>query len=444
MNFKKKLAEKIICAPSFSAALAAHIPVGLSCWAKNIDIKINDYALTYSDCFNVKDWEKIQIRKLKSILMYAQKHVSYWREVFNKIGFRPELLKDFQELSLVPITTRQVLKNVPLKDLIAVNISRSRFVETFTSGSTGEPLRFFQDKSELLKRRVNTLQELRYSGFSDKSKILILGFEGRKDLDAIGIKILPEDVEMSELRKKKIYPAIKIFSPELLITTPSYLDRFMHFCIEDNFFPKFRGITYMCEHMNEEKVRHVENFFGGKIFSIYGTRECSLIGIQCAERRFHLAPWMNYVEIVDGRVIVTTFENRVMPFIRYDIGDHGAFVDACCACGRLSGLVEFHGRIIGNIRFVDGTAEPLYSIFGHIEKKFAASIAKFQLEQTSLSSLVFRYVPLKNHDLKKIENNLTDYFLLLVGSRAKVLIETAQYIKPNKEGKTPPFIMFNS
>ncbi len=91
----------------------------------------------------------------------------------------------------------------------------------------------------------------------------------------------------------------------------------------------------------------VEQVFHCKVYNLYSSRETLSMGIECDSCNgvgMHIPTDLRHVEIVDdfgnpihderiGNVIVTVFTNRVMPFIRYKIGDRDGFIDQKCKCG---------------------------------------------------------------------------------------------------------------
>ena len=64
---------------------------------------------------------------------------------------------------------------------------------------------------------------------------------------------------------------------------------------------------------------------------------------------------LHYVEILNendepckpgeiGRIVVTNLHRKLMPTIRYEVGDLGRWVDIECECGRKTRVLELLGR----------------------------------------------------------------------------------------------------
>lgn len=439
---KKMIAKKIIIAPPFSTmSWAQFLETKWKIPFTEVDTMMQNWALVQSDAFSEKDWQEVQFKKLKKILCQAGKNVPYWRALFKKIGFFPEKIRHIEEIRKIPIITRAELKMIQSEDLLAKNIPASRLVLAATSGSTGEPFQFFQDRRDLFRRCINTTQELRTIGVRSTDAIFRIGLQTHKDLDGLGPRIEPHELESEQKRYDVVYPLIRSLLPRLLISTPSYLERFLFHCEKDGFRPKIDRICYMGEEMRPETKNSLERYFRAKVSLTYGTRECSLIGIQCERQSLHIAPWMNFVEIVDGQIVVTTFENEATVFIRYAIGDGGRLLETPCSCGRSSRTIAFSGRTAyGTADLSDGSVYQMSYVIQYLAGDGPVGIKKFQFEQTTHQRLNMRYVPMDENDCERIESDLQKYFFSIFQDKLEVVFQRVESILPNESGKTSLFI----
>lgn len=95
----------------------------------------------------------------------------------------------------------------------------------------------------------------------------------------------------------------------------------------------------------------IEAAFQTKVYDTYGNTElCGLIQ-ECEHSNMHLAPEWGYVEILneynepvstgeEGYFVWTSLGNRVMPLLRYRIGDVGRWQEGRCPCGRVFPLIS--------------------------------------------------------------------------------------------------------
>jgi phenylacetate-coenzyme A ligase PaaK-like adenylate-forming protein len=88
----------------------------------------------------------------------------------------------------------------------------------------------------------------------------------------------------------------------------------------------------------------MEQAFGCKVYNQYGCREVPNIAWECPQGGLHLCADLVYLESLpaDGapRLVVTSLTNRLMPFIRYDLGDSGRLLPGGCPCGSPFPLLE--------------------------------------------------------------------------------------------------------
>ena len=448
--WKNNLAKTVIAYSPFSSRFEHKFPSKLTYYLKELEIYFKNYALAYADRFDVARWEELQLKRLKPILRHAAHNVVYWQRIFKMIGFDPDQFTALEDIQRIPIVTRSQLKQIPLETLIAENVPNKRLVRATTSGSTGEPLTFYHDRHNFLSRRINVLQEFRYAGIFLNGPILILGLTTHVWLNSLGHHFTGFDLENEVLRKTKIYPLIEKGQFRFVISTPSLLERLVHFVQNDKKSFTFLGIRYVGESLSPRRRQLISGAFRCILFGTYATKECGLLAMECPEEKFHLAPWMNYIEIVDsqgkllphdeeGRIIVTFFENYVMPFIRYDIGDRGIIHSEPCPCGRKTKTITFTGRAGGSIETPSGKSVMLLAISSAIAKNFHDTIARFQLEQTAPDKLIFRFIPSARYT-PAADKQLTQTLQSLLYNEIHCEFDRVPVILPNSEGKTPIFI----
>lgn len=447
----KIIAKRIIVSAPCSAEYSLpHISGWPQSILENIDRNIQYSALRLSDSFTEEDWGEIQLVKLKKILIHAGYNVPYWQKLFKKIKFNPELFRNFEDLERIPIIRRGDLKKIPREELMAKNIPASRAVEAVTSGSTGEPLAFYQDQRDRLRRKVNTLLEFRYAGISPYAPVVILGLDNHPDLNNYGWRFGMGKIKNDEEYRKKLYKYIKLLSvPPLLVVNPSDLRMFASIIKSDHENLKFSGIFYRGGPLSAMAKKDLSKFFCCQLFTTYGTRECSLLGVECEIHRLHTVPWMNYLEVVDGvgrrlsynsegSVVVTFFENYVMPFIRYELGDGGLLKKENCPCGRVSGCIEIHGRASVTIVAPNSPGINLLGLTKYLDENYHSSILQYQFIQECPDQITLLYVPYPGLSID--ESIVKEYFAKVFNYRMNIFLKIVMEIPSLAGGKAPTYI----
>jgi len=171
----------------------------------------------------------------------------------------------------------------------------------------------------------------------------------------------------------------------------------------------------------EWERKEIEQSFNCKVLNRYGCEELSLIASECSHQKgLHLNTDLHYVEILKmspgdefGTLIVTDLRNYAMPFIRYRVGDIGAFSETSCSCGRTQPLLkQLQGResefiVTPDSRLVSGVS---------LTDNFAGmidGIIQLQIIQDKTDHLIFRIVPGESfavQSLKSIESLVRKFF----------------------------------
>jgi len=81
--------------------------------------------------------KEMQNEKLRILLKHAYDNVEYYRRLFDSAGIRPIDIKDCEDISRIPITTKRDLRDA--KDIIIAKNTKI-WVQHKTSGSTGLPI----------------------------------------------------------------------------------------------------------------------------------------------------------------------------------------------------------------------------------------------------------------------------------------------------------------
>ena len=68
----------------------------------------------------LEDVQQLQLERLQALLNRSARNVSYYHDLFRSQDFLPEDLGDFQDLSKIPLTTRETLLDRQPYGMLAV------------------------------------------------------------------------------------------------------------------------------------------------------------------------------------------------------------------------------------------------------------------------------------------------------------------------------------
>ena len=100
---------------------------------------------------------QLQDQKLRAIVKHCAEHVPYYQRLFRDAKVDPEAIRSVDDLSKIPITTKAMIRQVPLHELQATNVPLKNCVKLETSGTSGIPLSIYWDIDALLENKLNML-----------------------------------------------------------------------------------------------------------------------------------------------------------------------------------------------------------------------------------------------------------------------------------------------
>ena len=162
-----------------------------------------------------------------------------------------------------------------------------------------------------------------------------------------------------------------------------------------------KGIQLTSETAFAYQIEYIEQVFHAKVYMQYGHTEAAIFAFTYDESHKYLcSPLYGHVEIVDekgrhvkegetGEVVVTSYSNFAMPFIRYRTGDLAEY-------GGTKGAVVTLNKVWGRTQDIIYTAsgEPVFLtalIFGLHYHAFA-NIQKWRLVQKEYGKVIFQIV----------------------------------------------------
>lgn len=284
-----------------------------------------------------------QQRGLADIVAFAAAHTPYYAETLT-----PFLDRGAFGIESLPILRKDdVIRR--LDDLLARNTDRSQVKTGHTGGSTGKPLAFWYDDAKHELMRAGMMRSYMLSGWRPGQKILNFwgarqdvvpgGVFGSQLGDVIAAEHTIAAYEYTEAQLVEWARFIQSYRPVLLQGYASVLSEVARVVIESRLsMPKtLMGVYSTAEVLTDSQRQRMQQAFGCKVFNQYGSREIPNIACECRRGKMHVFTDMVYLESLkiedENRLLVTSLTNRLMPMIRYDIGDSGRLLDGECECG---------------------------------------------------------------------------------------------------------------
>lgn len=308
-----------------------------------------------------------------------------------------------------------VLPVIDKKTIIAeyynIICKTGRVSKRSTSGTTGTPLTFVKDRKAL--GYMDAMMYCAYgwhSIFPNSRQVRLWGraidFKGQiiqTFKDVIFNRRRLSAFEINDKNCAVFYYTLKKFKPKYFYCYPNAIYQFAlslerqgldghdldiatALCTGEVLFPHHR-----------EKIKQI---FGCNVVNEYGSTENGVIGFECEYGRMHVMPTI-HLEIINkdsegfGDIVVTELNSKILPFIRYKIGDIGRLKDGSCECHRPYQLLEVReGRIDDYIICPDG--RKVYdAILAYTLKKYVTQFKAFQDTSNCIKILI---IPNQNFD----------------------------------------------
>ena len=270
------------------------------------------------------------------------------------------------------------------------------------------PVEFLFDAAHQSGRYAARLRYLRANGWSPmRRNAWIVAFTSRA-ADNPDSRLVRSRLRLRSTFLRIFQPfevqvdALVVAKPEFLYTMPSNLDGLLQvFERRGVRLSSLRRIFTGGEVLEDSLRERARDILGVEIRDNYGSTE-GFIAWQCPAGSYHINAEHVAVEIVDesgrqvapgqmGKVLITTLENRLMPLIRYEIGDYAIASNDACGCGRsLPVMGRVMGRGINLFRLPGGRLISPWPLVGPLKAR--SEIRQFQIVQETHDHYLVRYV----------------------------------------------------
>lgn len=418
------------------------------------------YSLMYFSWLQRTQWfsqgklKELQGKRLRFLLEHAFKYVPFYHRVFRARGLRPSDIKSKDDLVRLPIVTKDDIRN-NFHDFLSRDFQRYRPVLNSTSGSTGEPFRYYIDRKTVGIANAAAWRGWGYAGYKFGDKMVVLA----------GLSLVSSREDLLRIASKKVikrmvkFPAINLrkeilddyakrmiqFKPKFIRGYPSSIYFFADFLKDEGIEGiRPRAVLTTAEMLLPYQRKLIEEVFQCNVFDGYGAFDGGTAAFECEEHRgYHMAVEKMVMEFVDedgnpvaegekGGTIATDLFNYAMPFVRYDTGDMGSYSSEVCPCRRMLPLMKkILGRTSDILRFRTGavlSGPSLTLIFKDFD------IKQYQVVQTSDDSMVIRIVRGKTYS-DKYTGEIYRVLKKSVGAGVEVKFDFVDHIPPTKSGK---------
>jgi len=319
-----------------------------------------------------------------------------------------------------------------------IKLADKMLIAEYTSGSDGIPFMVIKSFEERIKLGMN-LWKLRNTFHPASSEKMLYFIHKPKFIN------YPVTFFRNENNTTSVCDEIDFIDGSQYTwwhTCTRLLDAYMNIISKNEIectFENLRVIENNAAFLSDKNRKKYEMFYGCKVANNYGCREIWNIAFDCREQYLHINEEVLFFELIDdndsvitepnkyGKIVLTSYYLKEMPFIRYAIGDSACYLDGTCKCGRNTRRIKLQGErniIIGSnglngdeyftnvvygVTFSEGINfdSILVTQIGH--KKFLVNIKgnhnnKSIIEQ-SFTQLADEYIPISDCEYLFTYNN---------------------------------------
>jgi phenylacetate-CoA ligase len=248
-----------------------------------------------------------------------------------------------------------------------------------------------------------------------------------------------------EGHEERIRAELAEYSPVVLEANPSLLSRIAQWAWREGkamFQPRLITLTY--EFPSAVQLRAIRRVFSSPIASSYGSTEAGYVFMECEQGRLHqntdfcrvdLVPMRSMEASGIGRILVTTFDNRWFPLLRFEIGDVARVSPDPCPCGRAFGLtlLSIEGRLL-SIFLASGNRLVSHGQMDHALAS-VEGIEEYRLDQLSPQLVRLRIMTGGSRLRQSVFSEAKEAMLALLGNDVEVMVEAVPSLFPEASGK---------
>jgi phenylacetate-CoA ligase len=424
-----------------------------------------------------------QRKRLNELVTFARANSRFYAEKYHGL---PETISDVNQLPAVTkvelmehfddVVTDSTVRKADVLNYVADlgNIGKpylGKYMVWTTSGTTGTPGIFLEDKNwDAVITAVNVLRMggewynmdiIRgmmkaggnsasvFAGNGHFLGVTMLERQRRSNRSrAKRIRLVPVTLPVHEVVRQlnELQPAMfSGYASALALLAQEQLDGRL------NIHPSI--VISSAEPLSPENRALIQQAFGVPPRNNYGCSEGGVMGYECNHGRMHInADWI-LLELVDAnhdpvatgqlsdRTLITNLANRVMPIIRYELGDRVSFSPAPCDCGITLPVIHVEGRTDEVLRFrsSSGGLIPVLPLALWSVLKETPGVLKFQAIQTAPDELKIRLEAKNTEECDevwmRVYSNARDYLTQQGLDNVKITRASEPPMRDPKSGK---------
>ena len=404
-------------------------------------VKIYD-DLCKHDEYDIDKLRDIQYEMLINMLTYSYENIEYYKNIFDKQGLKVSSITKLEDLSLIPILTKDIVRKEYNK--ICIHNKFKLHKTAYTSGTSGKPLKLIRDNYSIYYENANFYRLLKWANYKKGDRLAIIrGDKFKKSFyyfNFLNDRLYVSSFDLS-YNLEKIYNLLKQYDISFIHCYPSSIEIISKYILNHNKEPlKMKAIITSSETVTNMLREDVSKAFQCKIFDYYGQAERVSAIMNCDKGEYHILTdyGAEYLKHLDGNkyeIISTNLFNFAMPLVNYATGDIVEVDVAKTLCTRGYPIIK---KILGRkSEFINIKGNKIYSaalthVFYELKDN---NIIQSQFVQDENENVTLNVI-LQNEENTKTITSLYENLEKYIGKNHIKIVKVEKLISKSN-GKTP-------
>lgn len=409
----------------------------------------------YRQIRNMQSWSKNDVvcwqnEQLQNLVHHAYNHTRYYKKVFDELNIKPSDIKTADDLKLLPIVNRDIIRN-NYEDFIPDNLSSIKHRKASTGGTTGVPMRYFCDENTWGYVSAAKIYAWQQVGYCYGDKFVALGSASlfskkpslpRRIYDKLRNEIALNSVNLNDELCEKYVNLIRKEKINFIYGYAASIYVLTKYVVEHNIdLTQIKAVFTTSEHLTEDYRKLIEDTYQCRVMDCYGAKDAGMNAYEIQRGKYHVG-YNVITELVDciddntGTVLTTNLLNYSFPLIRYQFGDDVTFTEETAG---------YNGKVISHV--VGRTSDVMRLSNGHnlTSTGFSMIIKQFDVIAFEIEQIGDLEVKLKLQVSDKYttsqESLIKSTILKYLGEDCVLQIEYVDEFKPLANGKRRHYFM---
>jgi len=274
-----------------------------------------------------------QFARIKELVELAYRDIPVYRNKYDAAGFKPEHLRDYDDIQKIPVITKPELVAAFPDQCVNKAYKPENLFPTRSSGSSGQTLLIRVDYDAVITDTIQGVRQfaMQSSGNYRAEDLLAHVYTVPWWFDSIGGDY-PTAFISNLIPPARVAQHLRYLGPKILSLYPSSLDALMPHV--DEFRSSLNLAVTHSEYSSRAARQEWSRQLGVPVLDEYSSEEATRIALEMPGGQYHVCEDTVHLDVLDpvtmqpqapgqsGIAVITNLLNEAMPFIRYVQGDY--------------------------------------------------------------------------------------------------------------------------